>query len=283
MAEEIQPGTFTPPRVSAIPPAPRPGPPRTTPAPSLAADGFVDRPRRGDPAAVGYVDTGVLYAFGACNDHAARLAFLDLYRERLLTGVQVRAEVWGKALLDVTRNGDQAATIAAAKVARDALLAGDHIGEATGDVQARADTVFRQLQDYDRARELGADRTANPSALSGARHSSLAKHAGEAELIAYAATAKGKTVLLTNDSGASAVAASQNVPARHFGHVLHELVCEPGNGIDAASAVELFERGVSVSKVAHHATTDLRSDPERWMRCASYEPGRCLMCESQPG
>jgi hypothetical protein len=107
---------------------------------------------------------------------------------------------------------------------------------------------------------------------------SMEKHAGEAELIVLAHTAHIST-LLTNDAGASVVAANQRpaIRALNFADVLMELTCASAGEIDSATAKVTFEHACTISDIT--ATAKPRNLAAFFACGQSGEPGSiCARC-----
>jgi hypothetical protein len=267
------PGSFTQRRSTKVPTGVR-RPARYQP------HGFQDHPQCGHDGSAGQVDTGLFFALGACNDHQARIDFLLRYQGRLNTGPAVRSEVQRWAATNVVTHRDDADKIAAAKRAVRALLAGSHIATNEAVADHIVNGVFAQLDEYEAAGEWHFDpNVSQPTAPSG---STRGKHAGEAELIAYAIAANEPCILLTNDAGASAVADNRGVPARHFGHVLREIVCHSEPEVSPDVAVTYYQDGSAVSHLRSNVAAEIEGDPQGWMTCHKMTTGECIRCGRQP-
>jgi hypothetical protein len=202
------------------------------------------RPKGDQPDAQVLVDTGIFISVGSAEQINGVKLFGDHYAGRALTTTAIWDEVTRQAN---AIDKQQLALGAAAKRSQKYLLAMGRVEKRTLDVVASAgllQRIHRQLVNIEAAQQSSAV----------ASSPNLSKHAGEAELIAMAAADQILT-LLTNDAGASTVAASQIPPIRalHFGDVLLELVCSTGGAIEPVTAAAVFVTACSLSGIPRQA------------------------------
>lgn len=214
-----------------------------------------DYPRCGRRDAVTWVDTNILLSLGVRD--VARERFLKHYRTWLRTARAVVREV--QTLSE--RSQDLRVASAASTIRQHVLLGGSERLQikalSTDDLQTR-DDVMRQLQ-----------------GLSGDREVS---NGGEAELITLAIAERRAGmpthVLLSNDAGASVVAAFHDVPTRHIGDVLRELACAD----DELTAEELhadLDQMATVSTM--QASVRPRSAHDLACRRSQGACGQCML------
>jgi hypothetical protein len=107
------------------------------------------------------------------------------------------------------------------------------------------------------------------------------RHGGEAEIIVLALRAReakgGRHILLANDGGASVVAASRGIPARHAADVLAELSCADST-LEAESCLAVFGLSLAVSAPPAHCRP---ADAEAFT-CRAGRDG-CPPCDSVDG
>lgn len=262
-------------RINAVPPSTRP------PRAGRQPHGFDDSmPRRGDPALTGYVDAGMFMALGSGIDHNARLGVLEHYDGRLTTGTDAKAEVVHWARKDVRgRPRDECTKIAAAKTAQTSMLTGDQIPICQGAETRLVNAILAQLEDYADGQDWRSHRE-DDSDPAGVR--SLEKHAGEAVLIAHAIAAPRSSLLLTNDTGASAIAKDRSISAWHYGHVLHELVCNNCRDLTAQAAATLFTQSVDVAALRADVQAQIETpNVVQWMTCRRQSDGSCAECSAR--
>ncbi|MFI6078883.1 hypothetical protein ACIA5C_45975 [Actinoplanes sp. NPDC051343] len=224
------------------------------------------KPSGDDPSEHIAVDAGIFFAVGSAQNINGVVRFGDHYRGRAATSEVVWDEVTRKAnSTDVS----QRPIMTAARSSQRYLLAGGRVQRKELDPYASAallESVHQQLVQLDRAQHGTSD------------IGSMEKHSGEAELIVLAQTEHIGT-LLTNDAGASVVAASQHpaIRALNFADVLMELTCASAGEIDAATATVTFEHACTISNIT--ATAKPR-DPATFFACGqSGEPGSvCSRC-----
>ncbi|MFF4961250.1 hypothetical protein ACFY2Z_30180 [Streptomyces sp. NPDC001222] len=130
--------------------------------------------------------------------------------------------------------------------------------------------VLRQLKEIDAAT---AERTGRNTDRVGSAH----KHAGEAHSIVSAlrTIAFGRrTLLLTNDGGAMAVAERNAVPFKHVGHLLAELACHDAN----VNADQLFDAFTQITR--KFATVPMRHQPkDKASFSCLMQGGSCRLCD----
>lgn len=224
------------------------------------------KPSGDDPSEQIVVDAGIFFAIGSAQKINGVVRFGDHYQGRASTSEVVWDEVTRKAnSTDIS----QRLIMTAARSSQRYLLASGRVQRKELDPYASAallESVHQQLVELERAQH-GTSNTG-----------SMEKHAGEAELIVLAQTEHIGT-LLTNDAGASLVAASQHpaIRALNFPDVLMELTCASGGEIDAATATVTFEHACAISDIT--ATAKPR-DPTAFFACGqSGEPGAvCARC-----
>ncbi|MFI9422372.1 hypothetical protein ACIG54_02285 [Streptomyces achromogenes] len=134
----------------------------------------------------------------------------------------------------------------------------------------KLDQVLRQLREIDAAAAERAGRSAD-------RVSSAYKHTGEAHSIVSALKTIAfdrRTLLLTNDGGAMAVAARNGIPFKHVGHLLAELACDDA----AVDAQQLYETFVQITR--QFATVPKQHQPtdEKSFNCIMKD-GACGLCD----
>ena len=236
--------------------------------------GFTDSiPPRGDASLIGYADTGLLFAFGSATEHAIRVAFLERYKNRLRTDDAVRVEVKRWARKDAIRlPKEERPKVNAAKTAERALLVSIELCVQPIDTRL-LNAIFDQLCEYDTGGDWRQHREGDPAMTAPRR---LEQHAGEAVLIAHAFS-QADSLLLTNDAGASAIAANRGIKAWHFGHVLRELVCNSKGSLSVAELAKTFASAMSIAGIRD----DLRpKDLNNWMTCVGLAGGTCAVCAS---
>lgn len=254
-----------PKRAAAVPPAP-PASPRTR-GTGYAVDATI--PRRGDPAAVVWPDTGVILSVHASPpapdsheqfDLPAR--FREHYRRRTRLAPRVAKEIRSLSQGGGSSGRDHRVATAAS-LAYQRLLLGDRplqeVALATEDAAA-VEQVRAQLK-----------------ALPGAEQDKGA-HQGEAECIVLAekarAAAGGRHVLLANDAGASEIARQHGVSSRHAADVIAELSCaDPA--LDSETCWRRFKAGNDVSAVP----AACRPADKAAFECASAADGTCAACD----
>lgn len=266
--------------MSTRPPSPSNMPSRAAGGPSLARPaGSVRRyadtsqlPRRGLPHELGVVDTGTLYAL--TSDAALRQRFLLHYSGRLIVASAVRAEVLTQAGVPAARRTPE--NMPRCLRADDAkrLLAGPgfEVLARAADTQERFDDVLQRLRLIEDAR------AGHIGAAGSEREERAIRHAGETEsiIIAKALLEAGTpAVLLTSDGGASLVAEAMEIPSKHIGHVIRELVCaDPAHlttGLQAS--FDLITRTVGTPPAASFP------DGEAWFECWAVD-GVCPVCDT---
>jgi hypothetical protein len=134
----------------------------------------------------------------------------------------------------------------------------------------KLDQVLRQLREIDAA---AAERSGRSVDRVGSAH----RHAGEAHSIVSAlrTIAFGRrTLLLTNDGGAMAVAVRNAVPVKHVGHLLAELACHDEN----VNADQLFDAFTQITR--KFATVPMQHQPkdEKSFNCV-MKGGSCRLCD----
>ncbi|MFJ5599382.1 hypothetical protein ACIP95_15810 [Micromonospora parva] len=195
--------------------------------------------------------------------------FHELYENRAATTDTVQAEVRRKAL---ATNAEPQGIQSAAVRARNFFLNSARLDvqelPMSQEVAARLQVVLEQLRSYDAARRRPG--------MQG--HGLTEKHAGEATLI-VAATQRNNPVLLTNDAGASHVADRQlpNIPSRHFGHILHELVCHAGDSIQLDDVISDYEAACHISGIPDDARPSASTG---YFTCSrDTSSGKCIACD----
>lgn len=226
------------------------------------------KPSGDDPSERALVDAGIFFAVGSAANINGVVRFGDHYEGRAATSVVVCDEVSRKA------NSTDRSASALAEAARRSqrfLLAGGRVERKELDPIASAvlmQSVQDQLVNLDEAQRGTRDSTGH----------NVVKHAGEAELIVLAVTERIGT-LLTNDAGASVVAASQrpSIRALNFADVLMELVCASRGEIDAATARVTFDQACEISAIT---ATAKPQNPARFFSCGQIGgPGSaCARC-----
>lgn len=219
------------PRRRPVPPAR----PRVTPARRYAIDSSL--PQRGSTEAQVWVDTGILYALASVR------GFLELFLAhvdgRLYLTVAVVHEIRRLAGIPTARRRpDQVRTGQAADLIERLVLAPQRativaLSPADEDLLDRVTAQLRSLPKY-------GDEPADDHPL---------RHAGEAAtIVSCVREARENTalVMLTNDGGASLIAATHGVRCRHLCDVLKELVCV-GSGLTSIAAANAFARMATVS------------------------------------
>lgn len=245
-----------------VPAAPASG---ARPRPAYATEPAI--PRRGDPDAVAWPDTGVLLSVHATPEPPDSQEDFDLpdrfrehYRKRLRLAPRVASEIRSQSYGVGTSDRD-IRLASAASLAYQRLLLGDKAltpVALTDEDVAAVETVKAQLR-----------------ALPGANQDPK-KHQGEAECIVLAekaAAASGGHLLLANDAGASVIAKQHGLPSRHTGDVLGELSCADPD-LDAATCLRRFKAGNDVSTVP----PAVAPQDEAAFECASAADGTCPIC-----
>ncbi|KAB1116742.1 hypothetical protein F6X54_10710 [Micromonospora aurantiaca] len=206
-----------------------------------------------------YADTGVLISVGRNRNCIPR--FKAHYEGRLRIAESVAMEVERNAS-PATRVDGRVRTAAA--MAKASILDG---GSCQVDPDENYDSltfdeVHRKLQNLPRR----ADEPVHALA-----------HLGEAASIALCIARAGEgisIVFLVNDGGASLVASQHGIPARHFGHVLGELIC--GGLYTSVDAFEAFTMANAVSGVPGDAAPASASALE----CRKSSDGQaCAVCD----
>ena len=217
-------------RTPVIPAAPTP--PRRSRY-TIAAD----IPRRGWPTATVWADTGVLLFMGTHKDLPSRFRKHYSGRVRLTTSVDREVRGHSNASPDSSAPAaDHQRVGAASRSVREFLLAGQLLPiEVLADEDLSAVAVV--VEELKRLGDRGK------------------KHGGEAEIIVIAerlrATSNRPHILLTNDGGASTVAAQHGLPSRHAGDVLAELACA-NHDLDASTCWQRFQASEPISKIPEH-------------------------------
>jgi hypothetical protein len=187
-------------------------------------------PQRGWEDATVWPDTGVLLLLGIAEDLPGR--FVRHYRGRAQVPRVIQNEVRGHSNGDSTINREQLK----ARVA-DAVVNALFLGSG---VFPQPELVHEDLSLVDEVR----------TALKNFPGGKDKAHGGEAELIALAVRLQRESgkrqVLLSNDGGASVVAARHHVPTRHAAEVLAELACTNVD-LSAARCMKLFTESCEVS------------------------------------
>lgn len=204
-------------------------PPRDNRKPASKFVSSNEIPRRGWRDAIVWPDTGIFLLLGVEDDLPDR--FMRLYKNRIRVPRKIEGELRGHTNGGTSRN-DQL-TAAAARASVNAMFLGE--------------TRFRQPEleeeDIPLVDDLRAALSKTPGGLGKA-------HGGEATLIALAVRMKkssGKRqVLLSNDGGASAVAALHQIPTRHAADVLCEIACSDST-ITAQRCWEIFSKTRDIS------------------------------------
>jgi len=214
------------------------------------------------------VDTGILIAVGSAQAINGLKRFGERFARRAFTTETVREEIVNRSTSTST-DPTRVAVRAAAKGAKEYLLNSGRIGIRQLDVVATG-ALLQRIQD-----QLVAIEAAR--GLVGSQDpGTITKHAGEATLVVLAVVEKFHTIL-TNDSGASAVAASQqpSIQSLHFGDVLRELLCASDGGIDTDAVSQAFEMACSISGITDEAKP---ASPERYFVCHKDDAGACVIC-----
>lgn len=209
-------------------------------------------PRRGSPDAILYLDTGVLLCAAAQQWFSS--IFFRHYAGRLQLTDAVASEIRHRSQARPGNNG---------WVQSAALEAGRVIG--------RSPSLVDDSERYDAKLFDDVHRRLQSLAEAAGKVVDSKMHNGEAESIARCtARAKGgeKVILLTNDTDASRVAAEHEIPARHFGNVLQELIC--AGGLEAARANDLLQEVRQYSGITRAAITSLS--------CLAFGDS-CLTCD----
>lgn len=215
-------------------------------------------PQCGWADATVWPDTGVLLLLGTAEDLPGR--FVRHYRGRAQVPRIIQNEVRGHSNGGGTVDKEQRkARVADAVV--NALFLGSGVfpqPELVHEDLSLVDEVRTALKNFPGGRDKA--------------------HGGEAELIALAVRLKreaGKRqVLLSNDGGASVVAALHHVPTRHAGEVLAELGCANVD-LSAARCMKLFTESCEISA----PPASCRPVNDAAFRCSRSESG-CPPCEA---
>lgn len=246
-----------------VPGAPASG---ARPRPAYATEPAI--PRRGDPDAVAWPDTGVLLSVHAAPQPPDSQEDFDLpdrfrvhYRKRLRLAPRVASEIRSQSY-GVGSSDRDIRVASAAGLAYQRLLLGD-----------RALTpVPLTDEDVDAVEKVKAQLRALPGASQDPK-----KHQGEAECIVLAekaaAASSRRHLLLANDAGASVIAKQHGLPSRHAGDVLGELSCADAD-LDAATCLRRFKAGNDVSTVP----PAVAPQDEAAFECASAADGTCPIC-----
>jgi hypothetical protein len=134
----------------------------------------------------------------------------------------------------------------------------------TEDDETTFDNVVRQLHELDVQRHGESN---DPS--------SADKHMGEASAIVCCLREQrsgDRVVFVTNDGGASTVAAVHDVDARHFGHVMQELVC---------AGLFTSDKAMSTFVAANRVTSVPKSETPRSAQdfaCKKAASPNCASC-----
>ena len=249
---------------------PRPSPLSMRPRPVVRKD-FADvngLPRRGLPDEIGILDTGTLYSLSA--DPGLRRRVLDHYAGRLQVSTVVHGEVLRRHETPANRRQAHLMPVYLRADATVRWMTNEGLtAVATADDGREFDRIREQLQQLAAARARPGD----PEPVEAA-----GMHAGEADSLVLAVDLREqghRPVLLTADGGASLVAESMNVPARHVGHVMRELACSVPDATTAGTAV-LFDRvtaGVGTPPAGVLPTGD------GWFVCLAVA-GDCPACDA---
>ncbi|MFC6021857.1 hypothetical protein ACFP2T_37560 [Plantactinospora solaniradicis] len=241
-----------PPRINRVPPA------STMPERRHAFS--PDIPRRGLPQSVVFADAGVLLC--VCGRQTCIVHFANHYSGRLRIADCVEDEIRRLASPSggYTKDGRLYST---ARTAQFHILdAGIGVIEPSEACDARIfDQVHRQLVEL-------AERNGKDVAVG--------SHLGEAMSIALCVQRSregNKVIFLTNDGDASLIAEAYEVPARHFGHVLTELVC--AGKYQPSEAFEMFSYTQEFSGVPMGARPTEVAD----LACVSAD-AICLKCDA---
>ncbi|MFD8473384.1 hypothetical protein ACFV2E_15205 [Streptomyces globisporus] len=132
------------------------------------------------------------------------------------------------------------------------------------------DRVLRQLREFEAAQNAQFSRMSDGVA-------SAHKHTGEAHSIVNALRTQAsnhKTVLLTNDGGAIAIAQRNGVPWKHVGQLLIELGCE-----DSELEPEgLYEDFASITSQFATVPKQYRPSSPKDFQCTKETDGSCMQC-----
>lgn len=223
-------------------------------------------PHRGRLEAFYIFDTGVLCSIA--RDEVGCHQFVKHFEGRMYTTDVIVDEVKNRASRPIGPDG-QLMKLAAADALRRLILPGKvQIVSLDAAAWTTYDSVMQQL------RGLTAARAADVDELN-----VVERHSGEASAIAWSKqslAADYQVVLVTNDGDASVAAASQSVEVRHFGHVLHELVC--ANRLASDKAWNFYERAVGMSGIPTPAALRSKDD----LVCKGTAE-RCTACEFSSG
>lgn len=130
--------------------------------------------------------------------------------------------------------------------------------------------VLRQLRDFEAAQNARFNR---PTGSVASAH----KHTGEAHSIVNALRTQArnrKTVLLTNDGGAIAIARQNGIPWKHVGQILIELGCEDSE----ITPEDLYKDCVSITaKFASLPAAYQPAGPSDFV-CTKTSDGSCPQC-----
>lgn len=257
-----------PKRPAVVPPAPPPAAaPRAVTA--YAVDPTI--PRRGNPGAVVWPDTGVLLSIHALPQPPDSHVVCDMpdrfrahYRRRVRLAPRVANEIRWLSQRGGSSNYDLEVS-SAASLAYTRLLLGDR---ALTPVQLAS-------QDLTAVERVKAQLRALPGADQD-KH----KHQGEAESIVLAAKAASladsRHLLLANDAGASVVARQHGLSSRHAVNVIAELSCaDPA--LDARTCLRRFHLGNAVSRVPAACVPR----DETAFEC-ERDGGACSICDKRP-
>lgn len=215
-------------------------------------------PSRGWGDAWAYLDTGIMYST------SARLtclnAFMIHYEGRLFVVSAVAGEV-RRAADPANSARIEGAVQNAARIARSRFLDSGAVVVDDGDPDSKVfDEVYRQLSQL-------------PKPAGEVRHERA--NVGEAFTIAMCIKHRHKgrrLVFLTNDGGASVVATFHEVPTRHFGHILRELVCAGHISFEDA-----FEALTTAQRISGIPQDDVPKSPDELACNASGQT--CARCD----
>lgn len=220
-------------------------------------------PNRGRPASRYYLDTGIFYS--VCREERCCHRIKQHYAGRLCTTDIILEEVRHRAASKVGHERQLEKNAAADSLRRLFNIGFVEVVDTlqTDDDMRRFDAILNQL------RSLEASNSSNESnTIVGD------KHAGEASAIVCCVREIGEdidVVFLTNDGNASKVAAAYQVDARHFAHVLQELVCA-----ELFTAEQAFVAFGVADKVTKIPTRERPSSASHFS-CAKND-GNCPAC-----
>jgi hypothetical protein len=247
----------------AMMPRRRPKIPPAQRAPARASFSVAgDIPQGGAQGAIAWPDTGVLLGLGT--DRAMLARFRQHYRSGIRLTMLVCRELRAISEQPTGNVSDEDYDrITAAATAVRALL----IGEGALPVTSVSQEDFIAVENVTEQLKALAE---TPG-----KH-----HSGEAELIVLAAREitrdQNRHIILSNDGGASIVAARHGIPTRHIGDVLAEFACADSE-LPAEACQQAFNTAIRVS------APPLRVHPAgiQAFTCAGTATG-CPRCDKQP-